>query len=68
MFITLNKSGKVVAYSDNMRNPNCLKKGEKQIEIDAEYMHLSCVKGGLVFEDGKLLNSGELVGEAINTD
>lgn len=65
MFITYNLEGKVVAYSDGQRNPSDFKEGEVETEVAFEFAHVDCVEGGLTFEDGKLLNSGEIIAEEI---
>ncbi len=67
MYITLNAEGKVVAYSDNLRNVHDLAEGDSQVEVDCEFHHISCAKDGLTFEEGKLLSSGELVASEVPT-
>lgn len=65
MFITYNESGKVVGYSDKERNIHDLVVGESQVEIDYEFGQIGCKEGGLTFENGKLLNAGEVIGEEV---
>lgn len=65
MFITIDQDGLVKGYSDGLRNPHNLAEGERQVEVDMEFMHIDCKEFGLTFKDGKLLNAGEVIASEI---
>ncbi len=65
MFVTHDINGKVTAYSDKSRNIRDLQEGETEVEVDMEFNHVACVEGGLVFEEGQLKNSGEVIATEI---
>lgn len=61
MFITYNAEGLVIGYSDKLRHPNDLQKGEMQAEIDMEFQYIACKENGLTFKDNKLLNDNIVI-------
>lgn len=68
MYITHDENGLVTAYSDNKRNPNSLKVGEVQVEIDMEFEYIGCKEGDLTFRDGVFYRKDEILGKQVELE